>query len=199
MVDSQLVEEEVRGLEPRDVGTETQKGPAGPVLQTQATPSPSPAFVKENIDALKTMIKEHDRQTKAKTTPRKLVYTGSERKAPGEFMTRNFSDRLSIESSGMYHTHGKVHSASKSQKSLPKGKEPSYPRRSKMLENHSKVKERTRKEKSKTKGRRPEYQETSSDTGYEEGSEDLDEDLNSPYKRPKPTPFTRRITCFKYH
>ncbi|GKF25014.1 hypothetical protein Tco_0080908 [Tanacetum coccineum] len=199
MVDSQLVEEEVRGLEPRDVGTETQKGSTKPVLQTQATPSPSLAFVKENIDALKTMIKEHDRQTKAKTTPRKLVYTDSKRESPDEFMTRNFSDRLSIESSGTSHTHGKVHSASKSQKCLPKGKEPSHPKRSKMLENHSKVKERTRREKSKTKGRRPEYQETSLDTGYEEGLEDLDEDLDSPYKRPKPNPFTQRITCFKYH
>ncbi|GKD94729.1 hypothetical protein Tco_1374566 [Tanacetum coccineum] len=62
------------------------------------------------------------------------------------------------------------------------------------MENQSKVKERTRKEKSKTKGRKPEYQETSSNAEYEEGLEDTDEDLNSPYKRPKPTPFTSRIT-----
>ncbi|GKE13960.1 hypothetical protein Tco_1421537, partial [Tanacetum coccineum] len=170
MVESQLVEEEVWVLKPRDVGTETQKGPTGPVLQTQATPSPPPAFVKENIGALRTMIKEHDSQTKAKTTPRKLVYADSEREASDEFMTRNVSDRLSLESSGTSNTHGKAHSASKSQKSLPKGKEPSRPRRSR-----------------------------SSDTGYEEGSKDIDEDLNSPYKRPKPTPFTPRIARFKYH
>nr|GEX68604.1 hypothetical protein [Tanacetum cinerariifolium] len=56
----QPVEEEVWGLDPRDVGTENQKGPTEPALQTQATPSPSPAFIKENIDVLRTMIKEHD-------------------------------------------------------------------------------------------------------------------------------------------
>ncbi|GJV95955.1 hypothetical protein Tco_1547532 [Tanacetum coccineum] len=43
------------------------------------------------------------------------------------------------------------------------------------------------------------YQETSTDTECDEGSEDTCEDLNSPYKRPKPTPFTPRITRFKYH
>nr|GEW83402.1 copia protein [Tanacetum cinerariifolium] len=42
-------------------------------------------------------------------------------------------------------------------------------------------------------------QETSSNSEYEVGSGDACEDLNSPYKRPKPTPFTQRITCFKYH
>ncbi|GJX74550.1 hypothetical protein Tco_0313145 [Tanacetum coccineum] len=152
MVDSQLVEEEVRGLEPRDVGKETQKGPTGPVLQTQATPSPYPAFVKENIDALRTMIKEHDRQTKAKTTPRKLIYANPKREAPNEFMTRNISDRLSLESYDTSDTHGKAHSASKSQKSLHKGKELSHLRRSRRLENQSKVKERTRRGKSKTRG-----------------------------------------------
>ncbi|GKB89540.1 hypothetical protein Tco_0961812, partial [Tanacetum coccineum] len=40
---------------------------------------------------------------------------------------------------------------------------------------------------------------TSSDSEYEEGSDDAFEDLNSPYKKPKPTPFTQRITHFKYH
>ncbi|GKC15428.1 reverse transcriptase domain-containing protein, partial [Tanacetum coccineum] len=43
------------------------------------------------------------------------------------------------------------------------------------------------------------YQETSTDTECDEGSEDTCEDLNSPYKGPKPTPFTLRITHFKYH
>nr|GEX31210.1 reverse transcriptase domain-containing protein [Tanacetum cinerariifolium] len=138
-------------------------------------------------------------ETKAKKTPRKLVYADSEREASDEFMTRNFSDRLFLESSGTFDTHGKAHSASKSKKSLPKGKDPSRPRRSRRLKNQSKVKERARREKSKTRGRRPEYQETSSDTGYEEGSKYMDEDLNSPYKIHKPTPFTLRITCFKYH
>nr|GEU79903.1 hypothetical protein [Tanacetum cinerariifolium] len=60
MVDSQLMEE-VRREEPRDAGTETQKGPTKSVLEDQTTPSPSLDFVKQNIDVLRTMIKEHDR------------------------------------------------------------------------------------------------------------------------------------------
>ncbi|GKC05688.1 hypothetical protein Tco_0997298 [Tanacetum coccineum] len=167
MVESQLAEEEVRGLEPGGDGIATLKGPTKPVLQTQTTPSSSPAFFKENINVLRTMIKEHDHQTKTKATPRKLVYADSEREAPAELMAKSFSDRFSIES--------------------------------RRVENQSKAKKRAKREKSKTRGRRPEYQETSSDTEYEEGSEDTCEDLNSPYKRPKPTPFTPRITRFKYH
>ncbi|GKA07773.1 reverse transcriptase domain-containing protein [Tanacetum coccineum] len=111
MVDSQLVEEEVQGLEPRDVRTEAQKGPTEPVSQTQTTPFP--AFVKENIDLLRTMIKEHDQQTKTKATPRKLIYADSERDAPDELMAKSFSDRLSLKSSGTSDTHGKAYSARK--------------------------------------------------------------------------------------
>ncbi|GJX42916.1 hypothetical protein Tco_0259592 [Tanacetum coccineum] len=146
MVDSQLVEEDVRGLEPRDVGTETQKGPTEPVSQTQTTLSPSPAFIKENIDVLRTLIKEHDQQTKTKSTPRKLIYGNSEREAPDELMAKIFSDRLSLESSGTSYTCDKAHSVGKSQKSLSKGKEPSHPRRSRRLEYQSRDKERAKRE-----------------------------------------------------
>ncbi|PWA71398.1 hypothetical protein CTI12_AA282170 [Artemisia annua] len=37
----------------------------------------SPAYVKENIDVLRTMIKELDNKGKEKATPRKLSYGGS--------------------------------------------------------------------------------------------------------------------------
>nr|GEW94939.1 hypothetical protein [Tanacetum cinerariifolium] len=40
---------------------------------------------------------------------------------------------------------------------------------------------------------------TSLESEYEEGSEGTDKDLSSPNKRPKPTPFTIRITHFKHH
>ncbi|GJY29772.1 hypothetical protein Tco_0405539 [Tanacetum coccineum] len=122
MVESQLAEEEVRGLEPGDDGTKTLKGPTKPVIQTQTTPSPSPAFVKENINVLRTMIKEHDHQTKTKATPRKLVYAKSEREAPDGSMARIFSDRISLESSGMSNTRGKAHSARKVRRVSPKAK-----------------------------------------------------------------------------
>ncbi|GKA23071.1 reverse transcriptase domain-containing protein [Tanacetum coccineum] len=59
--------------------------------------------------------------------------------------------------------------------------------------------EKTRRERSKPKGKTSEHQETNSDSEREEGLEDAYEDLNSPYKWPKPTPFTQRITRFKYY
>ncbi|GJW70712.1 hypothetical protein Tco_0127629 [Tanacetum coccineum] len=120
MVDSQLVEEEVRGLEPWDVGTKTQKGLTEPISQTQTTPYPSSAFVKENIDVLRTMIKEHDHQTK--TTPRKLIYADSKRETPDELMAISFSVRLSLESSITSNTRGKAHSAKKVIRVSPKAK-----------------------------------------------------------------------------
>ncbi|GKB31532.1 hypothetical protein Tco_0870933 [Tanacetum coccineum] len=40
----------------------------------QKTPPPSLAFIKENIDVLRTMIKEHDQQAKIKAMPRRLAY-----------------------------------------------------------------------------------------------------------------------------
>ncbi|GJZ32426.1 hypothetical protein Tco_0577862 [Tanacetum coccineum] len=95
MVESQLAEEEVRGLEPVDDGTETLKGLTELVLQTQTTLSPSPAFVKENINVLRTMIKEHDHHTKTKATPRKLIYANSDREAPDLSMTKSFTDSTS--------------------------------------------------------------------------------------------------------
>nr|GFC87774.1 reverse transcriptase domain-containing protein [Tanacetum cinerariifolium] len=61
------------------------------------------------------------------------------------------------------------------------------------------AKEKARRERSKPKGKRSGYQETSLDSEREEGSEDPCKDLNSPCKRPKPTPFIQRITHFKYH
>ncbi|GKD47803.1 reverse transcriptase domain-containing protein [Tanacetum coccineum] len=80
-----------------------------------------------------------------------------------------------------------------------KNKEPSHLRRSRRLEDRSRTKEKTRRERPKSRGKRSGHQETSSDSEYEEGSEDTYEDLNLPCKRPKPTPFTQRITRFKYH
>ncbi|GKE62405.1 reverse transcriptase domain-containing protein, partial [Tanacetum coccineum] len=59
--------------------------------------------------------------------------------------------------------------------------------------------EKARRERSESRRKRSKHQETSSDSEYEEGLDDACEDLNSPCKRPKPTPFTQRITRFKYH
>nr|GEW27555.1 reverse transcriptase domain-containing protein [Tanacetum cinerariifolium] len=58
--------------------------------------------------------------------------------------------------------------------------------------------EKARRERSKSR-KRSGHQEMSSDSEYKEGLDDACEDLNSPYKRPKPALFTQRITRFKYH
>ncbi|GKC57943.1 reverse transcriptase domain-containing protein [Tanacetum coccineum] len=199
MVDSQPMEEEIRGTDAWGVGTMAHEGPTEPVLEAQKTPSPSPAFIKGKIDVLRTMIKEHDQQAKTKATPRRLAYADSDKEAPARSLARGFSDRFSLESSGMSDTHRQTRSASKSQRTPSKNKEPAHLRRSRRLEDQSITKKKARREKSKSRGKRSGYQETRSDSEHEEGSKDTYEDLNSPYKRPKPTPFTQRITHFRYH
>nr|GEV98754.1 reverse transcriptase domain-containing protein [Tanacetum cinerariifolium] len=169
MVDLQTIEEEIQGAEARDVGTETHKGPTKPVLQTQKTPYPFSAFIKENIDVLRTMVKEHDQQAKIKATPRRLAYADSDNETLARSLTPS------------------------------RNKEPLGLRRSRRLEDRSRTKKKARRERPNSKRKRYGHQETSSDSEYKEGSKDTYEDLNSPYKRPKPTPFTQRITRFKYH
>ncbi|GJT81493.1 reverse transcriptase domain-containing protein [Tanacetum coccineum] len=93
MVDSQPEEEEIRGVETRNGGTKTHRGPIKPVLQTQKTPYPSPAFIKENIDILRTMIKEHDQQAKTKATSRKLAYADSDKEALTRSLARGGAAR----------------------------------------------------------------------------------------------------------
>ncbi|GJY07148.1 hypothetical protein Tco_0374202 [Tanacetum coccineum] len=136
------------------------------------------------------MIKEHDQQAKMKATPRKLAYVDSDKEAPAGSLARGFSNRFSLESSCTSATRKQTRSASKSQRTPSKYKEPTHLRRSRRLEDRSITKEKARRERSKPKGKRSRHQETSSDSDREEGSEDACEDLNSPYKRPKPTPFT---------
>ncbi|GKB23521.1 hypothetical protein Tco_0862922, partial [Tanacetum coccineum] len=138
-------------------------------------------------------------QAKTKATPRRLSYANSDKEAPARSLARGFSDRFSLESSGTSDTHRQTRSAGKSQRTPSKNKEPAHPRRLRRLEDRSITKEKTRRERSKSRGKRSGHQETISDSEYEEGSDDTWEDLNLPYKRPKPTPFTQRIMHFKYH
>ncbi|GJW61839.1 reverse transcriptase domain-containing protein [Tanacetum coccineum] len=160
MVDSQPMEEEFQGVVTRDVGTETHKGPTEPVLQTQKTPSRSPAFIKENIDVLRTMIKEHDQQAKMKATPRKLAYVDFDKEAPAGSLARGFSERFSLESFATSNTHKKTCSASKSRRTPSKNKEPPHLRKLRRLEDQSITKEKARRERSKPKGKRSGHQES---------------------------------------
>ncbi|GKB40097.1 hypothetical protein Tco_0885039 [Tanacetum coccineum] len=118
----------------------------------------------------------HDQQAKMKATPRKLAYADSDKEAPVGSLAKGFSDRFSLESSCTSDTHRQTRSTIKST-----------------------TKEKARIERSKLKRKRFGHQETSSDSEYEEGSDDAFEGMNSPYKRPKSTSFTQRITRFKYH
>ncbi|GJV21867.1 hypothetical protein Tco_1370887 [Tanacetum coccineum] len=149
-------------------GTKTYGGPTEPVLQKQKTHSPSPAFIKENIDVLRTMIKEHDQQAKMKATPRKLAYANSDKEAPAKSLARRFFGRFSLESSSTSNTHRQTHSASKSQRTPYKNKEPTHLRRSRRLEDRSITKEKARRERSKYRRKRSRHQETSSNFEHEE-------------------------------
>ncbi|GJY13492.1 hypothetical protein Tco_0382801 [Tanacetum coccineum] len=120
MVDSQPMEEEIQGAKARDVGTETHGGPTEPVLQTQKTPSPSPTFIKENINVFRAMIKEHDQQAKTKALPRRLAYADSNKGTLAR----------------------QACSTGKSQRTPSRNKEPSGLRRSRKLEDQSRTKEK---------------------------------------------------------
>ncbi|GJX78060.1 reverse transcriptase domain-containing protein [Tanacetum coccineum] len=177
MVDSQPMEEEFQGATTRDEGTETHGGTHRTSLTNAKTPSPFPTFIKENIDVLRTMIKEHDQEAKIKATPRKLAYADSDKEALARSLAKGFSDRFSLESSGTSDTHKQTLSTSKSQKTPSKNKEPTHLRRSRRLKDRSTTKEKARRERSKSRGKRSRHQEISSDSEYEEGSEDAYEDL----------------------
>ncbi|GKC12736.1 hypothetical protein Tco_1009518, partial [Tanacetum coccineum] len=71
-----------QGVELKGVGTGSLEKPFEPASLPQATPSS--AFIKENIEILKTMIKEHDQQAKAKATLKKLAYNESKEGDSGE-------------------------------------------------------------------------------------------------------------------
>ncbi|GJW98064.1 reverse transcriptase domain-containing protein [Tanacetum coccineum] len=149
MVDSQPMEEEIPKAKTRDVGTETHGGPTELVLQAQKTPSPYPVFIKENIDVLRAMIKEHNQQAKIKTTPKRLAYADSDKEAPTRSLVRGFFDRFSLESSGTSDTHKQTRSTNKSQRTPSKKKEPTHLRRSRRLKDQSIIKEKARRERCK--------------------------------------------------
>ncbi|GJY38113.1 hypothetical protein Tco_0424477, partial [Tanacetum coccineum] len=123
-------------------------------LTNAKNPSLSPAFIKENIDILRTMIKEHDQQAKMKATLRKLAYADSDKEAPAGSLAKGFFDRFSLGFSGTSDTHRQTRSTIKRQKTPSKNKELAHLRRSKRLEDQSTSKERARRERSKPKRKR---------------------------------------------
>ncbi|GJQ92923.1 reverse transcriptase domain-containing protein [Tanacetum coccineum] len=106
----------------------------------------------ENIDVLRTMIKEHDQQDKAKATPKKLVYDESEEENSDISGVKGLENPKKLVQKSDVIPSEKIREAGESK------------------QDQSKIHRRKNQE-----------------------------DLNTPYKRPKPTPFTTRTTRFKYH
>ncbi|GJY20666.1 hypothetical protein Tco_0393232 [Tanacetum coccineum] len=98
MVNSQLEGEGAPGARLEGTGVRPQEGPTELAQLTQTTPSS--AFIKENIDVLRTMIREHDQQAKEKATPKKIAYDNSEEENSDNSRAKGLLDRPSHESSG---------------------------------------------------------------------------------------------------
>ncbi|GJQ97450.1 hypothetical protein Tco_0008589 [Tanacetum coccineum] len=126
-----------------------------------------------------------------------LEWKGAQRVEVEE--TKALSEQFSNGCSEMSEMRDKAHSSGKSQRSLSRGKTSSHLRRSKRLENKSKSKTKNREGRTKSRIRRSGNKGKRSDSVREEDSKDTCEHLSTPYKRPKPTHFTTRITRFKYH
>nr|GEX65740.1 hypothetical protein [Tanacetum cinerariifolium] len=155
-----------------------------PIEQAQPIyTTPSSAFIKENINVLRMIIKEHDQQAKAKMTPRKLVYDGSREENSNSSRIRGSLKRLSNESSSKSRTRNITRTSGKSQRRLSRSKASSQLRRSERLENQSKSKAKLRGERASFGGKRPEQRVVSLNTKGEGGLEDRWEDLNMPYAR----------------
>ncbi|GJR26639.1 hypothetical protein Tco_1102871 [Tanacetum coccineum] len=148
---------------------------------------------------LKVREQDHDQHTKKKATPKKLTYDDSEEEGSESSKTKGLSERSSSGSSGTAGTQSKARCFRKSQMSLSRSKTSSYLRRSERLGSRSRSKAKAKKGRTKSRTRRSGHKETSSDSDYEEDLKETCEELSTPYKRPKPTPFTTKITRFKYH
>ncbi|GJZ02349.1 hypothetical protein Tco_0520310 [Tanacetum coccineum] len=128
--------------------------------------TPSPAFNKENIDVLRTMIKEHDQQAKAKENPKKLVYGSFGEEDSDSLGTKGLSKQLFNESSGTSGTQYRARSTGKSQGSLSRSRVSSHLRRFERLENRSKSKAKSREERTKVRGKRSKPRKASPNADY---------------------------------
>ncbi|GJR60432.1 reverse transcriptase domain-containing protein [Tanacetum coccineum] len=94
-------------------------------------------------------------------------------------------------------SRGRLRSARKNQKNVSKKKGITKSHRSVRSEARSKSKSKSVK--SKPQPVKASRRKLSSDSGYDTASDSGSEDLSMPYRRPKPIPFTSRITRFRYH
>ncbi|GJZ06093.1 hypothetical protein Tco_0539886 [Tanacetum coccineum] len=154
----------------------------------------------ENIDVLRTMIKELDNRCQEKVTPRKLFNEES-----GGAGSENSQMSPSAEEAGGYssdgssrsRSRGRPRSARKNRKSISKKKGISKSYR--LVGSEARSRSKSKSVKSKPRSVRASRRKSSSDSGYDTVFDSGSEDLSLPYRRPKPMPFTSRITRFRYH
>nr|GEY38062.1 reverse transcriptase zinc-binding domain-containing protein [Tanacetum cinerariifolium] len=178
MVDSQPEWEGVQGVEEEGTRIGSREGPSAQTLLAQTTPFL--AFIKENIDMLMTIIKEHDQQTKTKETPKKLTYYDSKEEGSKSSKTKGLTKQSSNGSSRMARTRNKACFPGKSLRSLSHSKTSSHLRRSDRLGSRGRSKAKAKEGRTKSRTRRFRHKETSLDSDYEEGSEDTYKDLSTP-------------------
>ncbi|GJW25544.1 hypothetical protein Tco_0039355 [Tanacetum coccineum] len=147
-------------------------GTSAPAGQAQG--GPSPTFVKENIDSGK---------------------AGSENSqmSPSAEEVGGYSS----DGSSRSRSRGRPRTARKHQKSVSRKKGASKSYRS--IRSEARSRSKSKSVKSKPQSVRASRRKSSSDSGYDTVSDSGLEDLSMPYRRPKPMPFTSRITHFRYH
>nr|GEW36526.1 hypothetical protein [Tanacetum cinerariifolium] len=102
------------------------------------------------------MIKEQDQHAKEKTTPRKLVYDGSEEENLDSFEVGGKSERLINKSFDTFRMKNRNRFSGKSQRSLSRNGASTHLRRSKRLENQIKSKAKLKGERARSERKGPE-------------------------------------------
>nr|GEV09281.1 hypothetical protein [Tanacetum cinerariifolium] len=194
----QLEEDENLNTGAPGTGRTPTRGTSAPAGQAQR--GPSPAFVKENIDVLRTMTIELDNRGQKKVISRKLFNEDS-----GGARSENSQTSPSAEEIGGYSFDGSSRSRSRDRSRSVRKHRKSVSRKKRISKSHWSVRSEARNisnsksVKSKPQSMKASRRKSSSDSGYDTVFDNSSEDLSMPYRRPKPMPFTSRITRFRYH
>ncbi|GJR90728.1 hypothetical protein Tco_0214739 [Tanacetum coccineum] len=183
--------EEVENLNTGALGTGRTPPGGTSTPDGQVQEGPSPAFVKENIDVLRTMIKELDNQGQEKVTPRWLFNERS-----GGSGSENSQTSPSAEEAGGYSSDGSSRSRSRGRSRFGQKHQNNVSMKKGISKSHQSVRSKARSRsksksvKSKPQSVRASRRKSSSDSGYDTVSDSGSEDLSMPYKRPKPIALT---------
>nr|GEU80684.1 reverse transcriptase domain-containing protein [Tanacetum cinerariifolium] len=194
----QLKEDKNLNTEALGTGRIPPGGTSAPAGQFQK--SPSPAFVKENIDVLRTMIKELDNRGQEKVTPRRLFNGGSDGSGSENSQTSPSAEEVggySSDGSSKSRSRGRSRSARKHQKNI--SRKMGISKSHQLVRSEARSRSKSKSVKSKPQPVRASQRKSSSDLGYDTVSENGSKDLSMPYRRPKPMHFISRITRFRYH